>query len=143
MNVKKSQMTERQLSDRTLFVKTLANAGWRGTLFNEHFDSGLSGSPEASMEYSSKAMELRFDFEAKDPRLILYLDSPEGKSLGLVFRCPDQLDALLQAVIGIQDSVTAANIKKKSEELLSACPEMFKISASGDKEIRVKPARSR
>lgn len=136
-------MSERQLADRTLFVNTLSKAGWSGTLFNEHFDEGLAATPEASMEYSSKSMDLRFDFNAKGPRVILYLDSSEGKSLGLVFRCMDQLEALLAAVIGIQDTVSATNIKQKSEELLAACPEMFKISASGDKEIPVKAKKSK
>jgi len=141
--MKKSEMNESQLRDRTLFVDTLSRAGWQGTLFNEQFDEGLWTAPEASLEFSSKAMQMRFDFEAEDPRVILYLDSPEGRSLGLVFRCIDRLAPLLKAVIAVQDTINAANIKRKSEEFLSACPNVFKISASGDKEIPVKPARSR
>ena len=141
--VKKSEMNASQLKDRKLFVDKLTKAGWSGTLQNEQFDEGLWVSPEATMEYSSKTMSLRFDFVLKDPRLILYLDSKEGKILGLVLRCMDRVDAIVEAVIAIQDTVDAGTLKKSSEQLLDACPEMFKISASGDKEVPVKKAKSR
>jgi hypothetical protein len=140
--MEKAEMNEEQLRRRSLFVDTLAAAGWRGLNFNQKFDAGLWTSPEASMEYTSGTMTLRLDFLCEDPRVILYLDSREGKSLGLVFRCEDRLKPLVDAIIGMQDTVNPANIKEKSEKLLAACPKMFKISASGDKEIPVKSKRS-
>jgi len=141
--MKKSEMNEGQLRDRTHFVEALTKAGWRGSLFNEQFDEGLWVSPEASMEFSSSTISLRFDFVAKDPRLILYIDSPEGKELGLIFRCLERMEALLMAVIGMQDSIAPSNIKEKTPQLLEACPKLFKISASGDREIPVKSSRKR
>lgn len=141
--MKKSEMSQAQLRDRTGFVDALTKAKWRGTLFNEQFEEGLWVSPEASMEFSSSTISLRFDFVAEDPRLILYIDSPDGKELGLVFRCLDRVEALLKAVIGMQDSISPSNIKEKTPELLAACPKMFKISASGDREIPVKSSPKR
>jgi hypothetical protein len=141
--MKKAEMNKTQLADRAFFVERLSKAGWRKTLFNEQFDQGLWISPEASMEHSGKDISLRFDFLAEDPRLILYVDATGGKELGLVFRCPDRIRELVEAVIAMQDSVTAANVKKHAEQLIEVCPRMFKISASGDKEIPVKPGSSR
>lgn len=95
------------------------------------------------MEYSNSAIDLRLDLLFEDPRIILYLDSKEGKSLGLVFKCEDRLKSLVNAVVRMQDIITPGNIKEKSEELLAACPKVFKISASGDKLIPIKSKRSR
>jgi hypothetical protein len=141
--MEKSEMSETQLRDRGRFVDALTKSGWSGTLFNEQFDEGLWVSPEASMEFSSPTIELRFDFVAEDPRLILYISSPDGKELGLVFRCLDRVEALLAAVISMQDSISPSNLKTKTPELLAACPKMFKISASGDSEIPVKSGPKR
>lgn len=141
--MRRSEMTEEQLKNRALFVETLAGSDWKGLSFNDDFDQGLWSSPEASFEYSNPAMTLRLDFICEDPRVILYLDSPEGKSLGLVFKCFDDLKPLLDAVVGMQDGISPSTIKENSELLLAACPNMFKISASGDKLIPVKSKRSR
>jgi hypothetical protein len=141
--MQKSELSQAQLRDRSAFVETLSQAGWRGTGFNQQFEEGLWISPEASLEYSSSTISLRFDFEAEDPRFILYINSADGRELGLVFRCQDRLKQLLEAVIGMQDSLTPANIKDKAETLLAACPKMFKISASGVAEIPVKGRSSR
>lgn len=135
--MRRTEMSEQQLKNRQLFVDSLLAVGWRGSNFNQDFDQGLRVSPEASMEYSNSAMDLRFDFVCQDPRLILYLDSHEGKSLGFVFKCENQLEPLLDAVIGMQDTISPGNLREKSAELLRACPEMFKISPSGDGLIRV------
>jgi hypothetical protein len=141
--MEKSEMSEQQLRQRSMFVDSLTAAGWRGLNFNEKFEHGLWVSPEASMEYSNATMALRLDQHFQDPRVILYLDSPDGKSLGLVFKCSDRLKPLLDAVIEMQDTLSPASIKEKSEQLLAACPQMFKISASGDQLIPVKPRKSR
>jgi hypothetical protein len=141
--MRKSEMTDEQVKNRSFFVDTLAKAGWQGSNFNQKFDRGLWASPEASMEYSNPAMDLRLDFVFEDPRIILYLDSKEGRTLGLVFKCEDRLKPLLDAVVGMQNTIGPGNIKAKSEDLLAACPKMFKISASGDKLVPVKPKRSR
>ena len=141
--MRRSEMNEQQLKHRDLFVETLMSAGWTGLNFNEQFDSGLRVSPEASMEYSNPELTLRFDFICKDPRTILYLDSTEGKSLGLVFRCEDRLKQLLEVTVGFQDSINPANFKDKIEELLTVCPKIFKIAASGDRLIPIKSKNSR
>jgi len=141
--MKKTELNKTQLADRTFFVERLSKAGWQVTLFNEQFDQGLWISPEASMEHKGRDVSLRFDFLAADPRLILYVDAARGKELGLVFRCPDRIRELVEAVIKMQDSVTAANVKKHAEQLIEVCHKMFKISASGDKEIPVRPRSSR
>jgi len=141
--MRKSEMNEQQLRNREIFVETLTSAGWNALNFNQQFDAGLWVSPEASMEYINPEMTLRFDFICKDPRTILYLDSTEGKSLGLVFKCEDRLEQLLEIVVGFQDSINSANSKDKVEELLVVCPKIFKIAASGDKLIPIKPKKSR
>ncbi len=140
--MRKTEMNEEQLKDRSFFVDKLGSAGWRGSNFNRNFDEGLWSSPEASMTYSNGTISLRLDSLFDDPRQILYIESRAGKSLGLVFKCPDRLNALLQAIVGMQDSIAPDNIKDKAEELLAVCPNMFKISASGDKLIPVKPMKS-
>lgn len=137
--MRKTEMSDEQLRSRSLFVEALSSAGWRGSNFNQDFDEGLRTSPEASMSYSNSQLTLRMDLLFEDPRAILYLDAKGGKSLGLVFKCADRLKPLLDAVVGIQNNVGPGNIKDKSEELLAACPSMFKISASGDKLIPIKP----
>ena len=141
--MRKSEMSEEQLERRRLFVETLAAAGWRPLPFNEQFDRGLKTSPEASFDYEGQRLTLRLDFRAEDPRVIFYLDSSEGRSLGLVFRCADRLKALLDSIVSMQNNIARDNIKEKSADLLKVCPQMFKISASGDKEIPVKSARAR
>jgi hypothetical protein len=141
--MRKSEMNQDELRYRDLFVETLSSKGWHGARRNQQFDRGLWVSPEASMTYSNGALELRFDLYCEDPRVILYLESPGGKTLGLVFRCEDRLRPLLDTVVAMQDVVSPGNIKDKTKELLAACPRMFKISASGNKLIPVKPNRSK
>ncbi|MEA2894736.1 MAG: hypothetical protein QOJ84_351 [Bradyrhizobium sp.] len=141
--MRKKEMNEEQLRQRSLFVDSLANAGWRGSNFNHNFDEGLWSSPEASMTYSNRQMSLRLDLSFEDPRMIFYLGSKSGKSLGLVFKCGDRQKSLLDAVIGMQDSIGPDSIKDKSEDLLAICPNMFKISASGGKLIPIKPKKSK
>jgi hypothetical protein len=136
--MRKSEMSEKQLQQRSLFVDTLETAGWRGSNFNRNFDQGLWESPEASMTYSSQTISLRLDLSFEDPRMILYLNSKGGKSLGLVFKCEDRQKQLLEAIVAMQDSLTPENVKTKTVDLLAVCPNVFKISASGDKLIPVK-----
>jgi hypothetical protein len=136
--MRKSEMSEKQLQQRSLFVDTLETAGWRGSNFNRNFDQGLWESPEASMTYSSQTISLRLDLSFEDPRMILYLNSKGGKSLGLVFKCEDRQKQLLEAIVAMQDSLTPENVKMKTVDLLAVCPNVFKISASGDKLIPVK-----
>ena len=136
--MKKSELSAEQLATRSTIIETLSAHGWKGLPFNEQFDQGLWSSPEASMEHAGKSLTLRLDLKFDDPRLILYIDSSEGKNLGLVFKCIDKAKPLVDALVAMQDSLAPDNIKTKSEELLAVCPEMFKISESGDKLIPVK-----
>jgi hypothetical protein len=136
--MRKSELNEAQAKSRALLVKTLSANGWKGSLFNEQFDQGLWSEPEASMSFANGPLTMRVDLKLEDPRVILNIDSAEGKGLGLVFKCVDNLKPLLDALVGMQTTISADNIKQKSEELLAACPKMFKISASGDKLIPVK-----
>jgi hypothetical protein len=140
--MRKSEMNDKQLKERSFLVNTLSDAGWRGSNFNRDFDEGLWSSPEASMTYSNPTVSLRLDMSFDDPRQTLYIESSDGKSLGLVFKCPDRLNALMQAIIGMQDAIAPGNIKEKAEELLAVCPNMFKISASGDQLLPVRPRKS-
>ncbi len=138
--MRKSELDQDQLTIRGLFVDTLARAGWRGLNFNQKFDQGLWTSPEASMEYKRSEMTLRCDFLCGDPRLILYMDSRQGKSIGLVFRYRDRLLPLLATLVRVQGAIDLNNLGDVAEELLVACPEMFKIASSSDGLI---PVRSR
>jgi hypothetical protein len=141
--MRKSEMSQKQLEQRSLFVDTLANAGWRGSNTNRNFDEGLWTAVEASLTYSNQDISLRLDLSFEDPRVILYISSKQGKSLGLVFKCEDRQKDLLDAVVGMQDNLTADNVKNKMQELVIACPNVFKISLSGDKLIPVKPKNSK
>jgi hypothetical protein len=141
--MRKSEMNEEQLRQRALFVDSLASAGWHGSNFNRNFDDGLWSSPEASMTYASADMSLRLDLLFEEPRLIFYIGARSGKSLGLVFKCVDRLKAVVDAVIGMQDIIASDNVKEMSKELVATCPEVFKISASGNRLIPVKSQVSR
>ena len=136
-------MSAEQLRQRSYFVDKLEKAGWSGSNFNRNFDEGLSSSPEASMTYTNRQLTLRLDLLFKDPRVILYIDARSGKSLGLVFKCEDRQQALLETLIGMQDRIASDNLKKSTEELLAVCPNIFKISATGDKLILIKSKSSR
>ena len=136
--MRKGEMNEEQLRQRSLFVNTLTTAGWSGSNFNRNFEEGLWSSPEASMTYSNPHQALRMDLSFEDPRLILYVSSPAGKSLGLVFKCLENQEQLLKVVIGMQDTIAQDNVKDKMKELVAICPNVFKISARGDKLIPIK-----
>lgn len=135
-------MNDEQLKSRDMFLTALSEAGWSGSNTNRNFDAGLWTSPEASMTFSNAQVSLQFDLALEDPRAILYINSTQGKQLGLVFKCNDRLKPLLDTVVGMQATISPGNIKEKSEQLLAACPNMFKISGSGNKMIPVKPQRS-
>jgi hypothetical protein len=140
--MRKSEMTEDQLRQRSLFVETLAAAGWRGTNFNRNFDQGLSSSPEASMTYANPRVSLRLDMAFADPRVILYVDAKSGKSLGLVFKCTARFESLLRVMTDMQDRIGPDNVKDEREHLLAVCPEMFQISREGDKLIPIKSKKA-
>ena len=93
------------------------------------------------MLYSSPQISLQLDLTLEDPRVILRLSSKEGKNLGLVFKCVNRLKAILDAIIDMQDSLSPENVNTKRVQLLDACPDIFRISASGDKLIPVKPQK--
>ena len=141
--MRKSEMSAEQLRQRTSFVTTLEKAGWSGSNFNRNFDAGLWDSPEASMTYSNRELTLRLDLVFKDPRMILYLDAKSGKSLGLVFKCEDRQKELLETIVGMQNGIASDNLKESTEELLAVCPNIFKISASGDKLVPIKSKSSK
>jgi hypothetical protein len=136
--MRQSEMNQEQLARRSLFVDTLTAAGWRSSNNNRNFDNGLWVSPEASLSYSNPDMTLIFELALDDPRAILHLDAKGGRTLGLVFKCVDRLKDLLNAVVAMQNDISPDNVKNTSTNLLAVCPEMFKISASGDKLIPVK-----
>ncbi|MEW5737527.1 MAG: hypothetical protein AB1938_01305 [Myxococcota bacterium] len=136
--MRKTEMTPEQLRERARFVELFAAKGWKPLPnFTGHFDDGLWIEPEAAFEYDNGKLTLRCDRYFADPRVILYLDSREGKTLGLVFKCPDT-GPLLAAIVGMQDDIGSDNLKEKADELFEACPRMFKISGSGDRLIPVK-----
>lgn len=134
----KSHMSSRHLQLRTLFVDTLAAAGWQGTNINRDFDRGLDGIVEASMRYTNAHnMSFRFDYAFEEGSLTLYIDSADGRTLGLVFKCADRPKPLLDAVVQLQDTLAPGTIKESSEALLAACPQMFKMSGSAGKLVPV------
>jgi hypothetical protein len=141
--MRKSEMSQEQLRQRSLFVDTLANAGWRGSNTNRNFDEGLWTTVEASLTYSNRDISLELELSFENPRLIFRIHSKEGKNLGLVFRCEDRRKDLVEAIVGMQDNLTADNVKNKMQELVTICPNAFKISASGDKLIPVSPKNSK
>ena len=140
--MRKSEMSQEQLQQRSLFVDTLANAGWRNSNTNRNFDEGLWTTVEAKLTYSNRDMSLELELSFENPRLIFHINSKEGKSLGLVFKCLDRQKDLLEAIVGMQDHLTTDNVKNKMQELVIVCPNVFKISASGDKLLPIKPMSS-
>ena len=136
--MRKSEMSKAQLDERNLVADTLTAAGWHFTgEYGERFEDDDWLNYEATMEYSNQGIDLRFDYYCQERDAVLYVESPEGKSLEITFLFEGYLERLLQALISIQDVVSPQNLEAPMATLLEACPEMFTVTPDGDR-VRVK-----
>ncbi|MDQ2807421.1 MAG: hypothetical protein M3Z04_11005 [Chloroflexota bacterium] len=119
--MEKSEMSESQLQERNIFIKTLDKAGWQGTPRNSLFDEGDWFSEEASMEYSKGTTNMFAYYSASDALIYLTMHF-SARELRLIIHYADKLQAVLEALASFQDTISAKNYKQYVGELLDVCP---------------------
>lgn len=100
-----SELSPEQTAVRAKIVDTLSAAGWTPTLVHEMAEDGDDVNLEASLEYDPSELGLTFEYEAEENRAHLTLGFTYGdKNRVLLIEVDDTLDAVLHAVIGVQDT---------------------------------------
>lgn len=54
--MRKTEMTEKQLQERTTVIEMLTTAGWTGPLEADRFERGRLCDPETRMKYQSETV---------------------------------------------------------------------------------------
>jgi hypothetical protein len=120
--MRKTEMTEKQLQERTTVIEMLTTAGWTGLLEDDLFERGRLCDPEARMEYQNETVSLEVDYLAETPSIMLSVYGSQGESMNLSIDYEDKLQEILTAIISFQDSISPQNFKEPLRKLLKVCP---------------------
>lgn len=113
-------MTEKQLQERSVIIKTLAVAGWEEVTDNEVFEKGLWCDPEAAMEYENKTMSVELEYDAKDHSIYLSIYEFSGKGIDITIYYQDKLEEILKKIISFQDEISSENYKNHIRKILQS-----------------------
>ena len=111
-------MTEKQLQERSVIIKTLAEAGWEKVTDNEAFEKDLWCDPEAAMEYENKTMSIELEYDAKDHSIYLSVYDFFGKGIDITIYFQDKLEEILNTLISWQDEISSENYKNHIGKIL-------------------------
>lgn len=118
--MRKTEMTEKQLQDRSLIIKTLAAAGWEEVTDNEVFEKGLWCDPEAAMEYENKTMSIELEYDAKDNSIYISIYEFSGKGIDLTIYYQDKLEEILKTIISFQNEISSENYRYHIRKVLQS-----------------------
>jgi hypothetical protein len=149
------RLTPRQLQERELIVRRLAAAGWNGdNAINRLFEKGKSFRAQAEMEYANESLKLTVTYFAHEEQPLFFgfyerreedeepiltaLQPPRG--LDLVFEIEGCLEALLEAIVAVQDEIALDDYKDAVRQLLEACPRAY-VWREGEEGDEIIPLR--
>ncbi len=89
--MRKTEMTEKQLQERTTVIEMLTTTGWTGPLEADLFERGYYCDPEARMEYQNETVSLEVDYLAETPSIMLSVYGSQGESMNLSIDYEDKL----------------------------------------------------
>ena len=133
----KSEMTEKQLQDRSMIIEKLAIAGWKGTVKNELFQRGLWLDEEASMDYQNQNMNLSVGYSAKEKAVYLTMEDVVGRGVNLTIYFNGNLKELLETIMSIQDKISSETYKICIREILRICPSTYLYSTEKEQMIKL------
>jgi hypothetical protein len=134
--MRKSEMSEKQLHDRSTVIQILVGAGWRGSVDVEMFEKGRLCDPEARMKYESKMLSLEVDYLAESQLIMLSISKRSGERMDIAVYFQDQLEEILEAIISFQDSISLDNYKENIKKILQICPDNVYM-AKGEKFVKL------
>jgi hypothetical protein len=128
--MRKSEMTDNQIQERTMVVQLLAQAGWNESAENRNFDKGRWVNYEARMEYRSSEMDLAVEYRANDElistrRLDLLIYGRAGEGIELMIYPDGSVEKLLRTIISFQDVISTNNYKQHVRNVLHLCPSTY------------------
>src|SRR5512147_1957439 len=97
--MRKSEMTEQQLQERTTTIQLLSRAKWSDLSTGNWFERNMDFEPEASMEYHGKFLGLQVDYVAKNHSLIFSLQNRDGSSIEFDLYFENALKKILESII--------------------------------------------
>jgi len=121
-SMRKTEMTEKQLQERTTVIEMLTTSGWTGPLEADRFERGRLCDPETRMKYQSETVSLEVDYLAETPSIMLSVYATQGESMDLSIDYEDRLQEILAPIISFQDSISSENFKEPLRKLLQLCP---------------------
>ena len=126
-------MTPAQSQERDTFLQRLTPAGWTANDINENFDEGRWLPYEATLLYKGAKAEFRADLHIGKQMLILFVYSTRETRLELDFMYEGTLAALLDAIVQVQDTMSATAPGPFINTLLDACPECYTYTTDEQK----------
>lgn len=130
--MRKHEMTEEQLQERAQVIRVLANAGWQGPQRVEAFERGKLCIPEAVMEYRSETMNIEASYSAEHKYILMSISDDFGQGLDFAVYFKDRLEALLNMIVSLQDTITMTNCKNYIRKILQAFPSNVYVAKDGN-----------
>lgn len=119
----KTEMTQQQLKNRSLFLGKLREAGWKVNKGWELlFEQGHSVTPEAQTEYQNPMFELRLSYcVERDYILWECVGRNNPIVLSLRFYLQEKLDIILDTIVEVQDTVSPDNFTDFVKKMVHLC----------------------
>jgi hypothetical protein len=128
-----SDLTPEQTAVRSRIVDTLSAAGWTPTMVHEMAEDGDDVNLQASLEYDPSELGLTLEYDAEDNQVHLTLGFVYGdRNRVLIIDVDDKLDAVLQAVIALQDSAGEGDMDKVQSAVTATGAKVAVEEASSD-----------
>jgi hypothetical protein len=116
--MRKAEMTDNQLQNRTTIIEVLSHAGWIGRETNKLFEEGWWFDAEAVMDYQSNEVGLILQYCAEDNSIDFSIN--EGsKGLDFIIKIKDNLSEILSIIISFQESISLKNYKQYIRKILN------------------------
>ena len=136
--MRKRELDPGKLAERETVVRRLVEAGWDEGDSNALFDAEEDTQLSAEMLYSNRSSELMVGLDSLEGKLFFtFEDKRTGKTLNLLCTPLDQLGAILDVLISMQDDLRKDNFRDKVRGLLATGARIFVLQSDEGGEFAV------
>jgi hypothetical protein len=109
--MRKTEMNEKQLLERTKLIETLSESGWLGRKMNELFDRDFWVHSESIMDYHNGKADLILQYYVEKEKISFSIDEP-SRRLDFVIKFGDKLQQVLDTIVSFQYQISVDNFKE-------------------------------
>jgi hypothetical protein len=129
----KTEMTQQQLNNRSLFIGKLREAKWKiNKGWELLFEHGHSLTPEGQAEYQNPRFELRLSYYIDGGYVFLECVGRDNPIvLSLRFYPIQKFNLIVDAVIAVQDNLSPNNYSEFVKKMIQLCDPLLIETAEG------------